>query len=192
MSGLWPRRPRYGSSRARVVGDRCPDVAEVEWSCGRWHSGRCPHPPACCRAPVGRCQVVLGTFLHAVGVWEGALDVLPGSSGVLPGSPWLLPDRSRTFPVSSRQLPAPVLHTIIPIHTRHPAPARRERGAGRVERVARRIRVGRSPSAFGERMARLRERVPLRQGTYRWPGGVGVGPPRQVQRLPDGGRQSDD
>src|SRR5436190_11393751 len=116
-------------------------------------------------------------------VWEVALGVLPGSSGVLPGSPWLLPDRSRTFPVSSRQLPAPVLHTIIPIHTRHPAPARRERGAGRVERVARRIRVGRSPSAFGERMARLRERVPLRQGTYRWPGGVGVGPPRQVQRL---------
>src|SRR5207244_8654465 len=111
---------RYGSSRARAVGDRCPDVAEVEWSCGRWHSGRCPRPPACCRAPVGRCHVVLGTFLHAVGVWEGALDVLPGSSGVLPGSPWLLPDRSRTFPVSSRLLPTPVLHTLIPI--RRPRP----------------------------------------------------------------------
>src|SRR2546421_1341382 len=155
-----PRRTWYVSSRRRGVGGGTRRVARVVWRvaghrsavatsylvrfftpsrCGRGHSACCPGRLACCRAPVGRCHVVLGTFLHAVGVWEGALDVLPGSSGVLPGSPWLLPDRSRTFPVSSRQLPAPVLHTIIPIHTRHPAPARRERGAGRVERVARRI-----------------------------------------------------
>src|SRR5439155_628894 len=155
VSGRWPRRPMHGASRARAVGDRCPDVAEVEWSCGRWHSGRCPRPPACCRAPVGRCHVVLGTFLHAVEVWEGALGVLPGSSGVLPGTGRPLP--RRTWYVSSRRrsvgggtrrvarvvwrvagltcavarcpsaVTRAVLHTLIPIH--RPAASGRTRRA---------------------------------------------------------------
>ena len=54
-------------------------------------------------------------FTHSR-LWEIPLGTLPTSSGLLPGSPVLLPGPLGTRPVSSRLFPAPVLHTVIPIH----------------------------------------------------------------------------
>src|SRR5205823_6435643 len=68
VSGLWPHRPRHGSSRARAVGSGCRVVAHVDRSCGSAPSARGPRPPAWCRASMGRYPVVLGTFLHALAV----------------------------------------------------------------------------------------------------------------------------
>src|SRR5438034_11482092 len=65
VSSRWPRRPRYGSPRARAMGDGCRDVVRADRSYGR-------SLPRCCS-----CRPEL---------WEIALRMLLTSSGALPGT----------------------------------------------------------------------------------------------------------
>ena len=93
------------------MGDRCRDVARVDRSCGTSHSGRCPRPPACCPAPMGRYPVVLGTFFTHSRLWEIALGMLPTSSGAfpcrsgaLPGPTWYASSRAATVGGGTRHV----------------------------------------------------------------------------------------
>jgi hypothetical protein len=126
--------PWHGSSRARAVGNCCPDVAHVDRSCGSSPSARHPPPPACCRASTGRYPVVLGTFLNALAVVgdltrhvAGVVKRVPvhirgvttsysvrflmrrgcGRSplGTLPMSPGVLPGSPVLLPASSAHVP---------------------------------------------------------------------------------------
>ena len=95
---LWEMAVAMSFVPTAAVGDRCRDVARVDWSGGRSHPVRCPRLPARCRAPVGRYPVVSGRCSTLVRVWEMALGTLPTSSVALPDTCWPLPDRSWYVP----------------------------------------------------------------------------------------------
>ena len=172
-AALLPTSTAAVGVRPRHVAHVLPRVAERLWAVTRsglvrffthsrlWEISldTLPTGQARSRARPGRYHVVRGTLLTAPRLWEIALGTLPTSSGVVPGSPVLLPGPLGTRPVSSRLLPAPVLHTVIPIHQAATL-LRLVANAGQVASNTSLLGwVGvRSPSPFGERIARLRER----------------------------------
>ena len=195
VSGLWPHRPRHGSSRARAVGSGCRVVAHVDRSCGSAPSACGPRPPAGCRASMGRYPVVLGTFLHALAV-VGDLTrhgahvvthvpvhvravtqsyavrfVMRRSCGRSPSArrprpPACCRVHRCCCPVPSAHVPSrpgcyPRPFCTLSFQSIRPRPCfGSSRTRGRSSRTRRSsARVGaRSPSPFGERIARLRER----------------------------------
>jgi hypothetical protein len=169
LAGCRALEPAFTSARSRIprsleaatdTRTACHPGRPARWKAvsGLWPappSVRCFTRPSCGRSLPRCCR-------GRVELWEVALCRCPRP-------PACCPAHRCCCPVAQAVTRARLAHLIFRSTRRHPAPARRERGAGRVERVARRIRVGRSPSAFGERIARLRERhrPPARRSTLR-------------------------